>query len=443
MVAALLAVAAPAVAEVVVSPEDMAKLAAVALSQQDPISALRFAEALIERDAGDATAWMLKSRAERDLGRNASAAKSARASWRTAEGNREKYAAALAMAQALSSSGRRTAAQLWLRRAVEVAPNDTARMVATRDYDYVRSRNPLALRFDLSVRPSSNVNNGASDPVFEFMGYPFQLSGDALALSGVEATTALSGRYRLSETDSGVTDLRFAGTQKLVWLSDEAQAQAPEARNGDYSFAAVELGLTRRAKLGATKLVYTAGIAAGHTWFGGENLTDYLRADLGIEGPLSASLTGFATLGAESQHSLQTGQGSAEVLGASGGLVAKRANGDQIKLALEVGQTRSTLAPASYESATLALGYTRAAPVLGVALAANLGVEARDYGFSPYTSDGRQDLRLSAGVQATLTKIDYMGFSPVLSVSVQEARSTVSIYQTQTVGFGLSVQSNF
>lgn len=444
IVCSLAAFAGNALAEgVTLTPQNMAKLASVALAQQDPLSALSLTTALVARDATDATAWILKSQAERDLGRTAQARKSAKAAWAAAKDQREKYGAAMAMAQALSSSGRRTAAQLWLRRAVEVAPSDAARMVATRDFDYVRSRNPLALRFDLALRPSSNVNNGASDPVFEFMGFPFQLSGDALALSGVEATAALSGRYRLAETERGVTDLRFAATQKLVWLSEAAQAQAPDASNGDYSFAGLEAGLMRRAHLGETTLIYTAGLAVGHNWFGGADLTDYLRADLGIEGPLSKSVTGYAALSAESQRSLQSSQGSADILGLSGGVVAKRGNGDQIKLGLDLGQTDSTQAPSSYSAVGLSLDYTRAAPVMGVALAANLGVEARDYAVSPYTSSGRQDLRLTAGVQATLTTIDYMGFSPVLSVSLQEARSNVSIFQTRTVGFGLSVKSNF
>lgn len=428
---------------VTVSPENMAKLAAVALAQQDALTALSLTSALVARDAQDATAWILKSQAERDLGRNAQARLSAKTAWTSAKDQREKYGAAMAMAQALSSSGRRTAAQLWLRRAVEVAHTDVARMVATRDFDYVRSRNRLNLRFDLGLRPSSNLNNGASDPQFVFMGFPFQLSGEALALSGVEATAAVSGRFRLAESDRGTTDLRFAVSQKLVWLSDSARAQAPDARNGDYSLAGVELGLARRGRLGAGALIYSASVAVGHNWYGGADLTDYARAELGLEAPLGAKITGFATLRSESQHSLRAGQGSAQIAALSGGVVAKRGNGDQVKLALDLGQTESEIAAASYASAGITLDYARAAPVLGVALAGSLGIEARDYPTSPYTSDGRQDLRLSAGLTATLTKIDYMGFSPVLSVSVQQAQSNVSIYNTETVGFGLSVRSNF
>ncbi|HCZ00399.1 MAG: hypothetical protein A3D16_01305 [Rhodobacterales bacterium RIFCSPHIGHO2_02_FULL_62_130] len=428
---------------ITVSPKDLSKLAAVALSQQDPATALRFTAALLTRDAQDATALILKSQAERDLGRNAQARLSAKAAWAAAQNDQEKYGAAMAMAQALSSSGRRTAAQLWLRRASEVAPSDIALLVATRDFDYVRSRNPLSLRFDIGLRPSSNLNNGATNPMFEFMGFPFQLSGDALALSGVEASAALSGQFRLADSEQGATDLRFAGSQKLVWLSDKAQAQAPEARNSDYAFAGIELGLARRGKLGLGEVIYSASLGAGHNWYGGADLTDYARADLGLEAPIGRKATGFALVSAETQHSLMAGQGSAQIFGLTGGVMAKRGNGDTVKLALDLGKTRSDIAPSSYDAVGLTLDYTRARPVLGVVLAGNLGLEARDYPVSPYDIGGRQDFRLSAGLSATLTQISYMGFSPVLSVTMAQARSTVAIYETQTLGVGLSVRSNF
>jgi hypothetical protein len=46
-------------------------------------------------------------------------------------------------------------------------------------------------------------------------------------------------------------------------------------------------------------------------------------------------------------------------------------------------------------------------------------------------------------VTATVDKISYLGFSPVVSLEVARSDSTVSLYDTQTFGLGLSVQSRF
>ena len=62
-------------------------------------------------------------------------------------------AAALAVAQALSSEGARTRAQLWLRRAMQVAPTKRQKALAVRDFRYVRLRNPWSTRLSFSVAP--------------------------------------------------------------------------------------------------------------------------------------------------------------------------------------------------------------------------------------------------------------------------------------------------
>jgi hypothetical protein len=176
----------------------MRELAGQAVVQGQPGLTFDVSGALIARDTDDLNAHLIRSRAARDLGRNDDALLHARAAWSLSDTQDEKYAAALANAQALSSAGRRTAAQLWLRRAVQLAPTDALRAKAAQDFRYVRGQNPWATALSFSVSPSSNINNGSRNETFELFDLPFEfeLGGEARALSGLEVATGFSTRYR-------------------------------------------------------------------------------------------------------------------------------------------------------------------------------------------------------------------------------------------------------
>src|SRR6056297_3922224 len=102
-------------AQAVLSPEQLRELAGQAVLAGQAGLAFDLSGALIDRDEADLNAHLIRSRAARDLGRNDDALIHARRAWTLSETEEVRYASALAVAQALSSSGRRTAAQLWLR----------------------------------------------------------------------------------------------------------------------------------------------------------------------------------------------------------------------------------------------------------------------------------------------------------------------------------------
>jgi hypothetical protein len=103
-------------AETRISPVEMEKAAKLSLAAGADLQALTLAEALLARNGQDATAHMIRSRALRNLGEFGKAHTAALSGWRYARTVGEKYSAALLAAQALSSDGKRTRAQLWLRR---------------------------------------------------------------------------------------------------------------------------------------------------------------------------------------------------------------------------------------------------------------------------------------------------------------------------------------
>ena len=385
-----LPIGSPAHAEtpVTVNAEGLQRLADAALRAGYARQALDYAEVLLARDPTDTTALIIKARALRALGRYAEAEAAARAAWAQAETDPARFGAAMTLAQALSLQNQRTAAQLWLRTAAEYAPNARARAIAERDFAYVRSQNPLRLRFDGTMQPSSNLNNGAKSPLFEFMGIPFILSGDAMALSGVDWGMGVSGSYRLAQSQTSLTDLRFSASQQGVWLSPEARAQAPSARNGDYAYGVVELGLSRRIFLPQNGVTLTGTATAGHNWYGGAGLTDYLRLDLGSEQPVGPGRIGFLAGSAEWQFPLDDAADPALVLDLVAGLVAAQRNGDSLRLSFGLGETVSDSIEAAHTRLRGALDWQHAKPVLGMGLGVAVAVEARDYPLSVYSFFG-------------------------------------------------------
>lgn len=402
--------------------------------------ALEVASALLARDPADSGALVLQAQALRLQGHLPESEAAARSAWAAARDPGSRFTAATALAQALSLQDHRSLAQYWLRQAVQNAPSPQARAQAMQDFDYVRSQNPLSLQVDLSIRPSDNVNGGARDPLFEYQGIPFILSGDALALSGLSLGLGLRGGYRLAASPEGQTALTFAASQQAVVLSDAAVAQAPGARASDYTVSHLELGLERRQSLSFGMM--TGAVTAGHTWYGGRDLSNSLEGKLTLARPMGGG-KGQLDLTVTRQTRLDRPVSSSSEAEIAASLTRHAANGDSWQGNLSLSQVQSRDIGIDHAEATLGLSWQAARPMAGLSLGASVSARGADYAASPYTATGRQDLRLALSLTARVDRIDYLGFSPVVSLDLARNRSNVALYDTQTVGMSLSFTSRF
>ena len=403
---------------------------------------LGIAEALLARDPADSAAMALQAQALRVLQRLPESEAAARAAWAAAKDNAQRYSAATAVAQALSLQNHRTTAQYWLRQAVQNAPNPAARSQALQDFNFVRDQNPLSLQFDASVGPSSNVNNGARDPFFRLGPFILQIPGEQQALSGVVETFGLSGKYRLAETQSQTTSLTFDGSAQMVQLSQASRKIAPFAANGDYAYETIGIGLERKLTFGTgTSLTFAA--ALGHDWYGGRDLSNHQSLTLDLDQPLAPDTHAFASLAVQHQNRLDSHIASSTATDLSLGVANRTANGDVIRLTVNLDRTRSDAIGVDHSGLGASLDWQHAKPVLGMGLAASLGVARTDYQKSSFTFDGRHDVQVTASLSATLNKIGYLGFSPVLSVTYARNTSNIPFDNTRTFGLGLSVKSRF
>ncbi|MBI1173246.1 DUF560 domain-containing protein [bacterium] len=424
----------------VLNVDQMRAFGAQALLNGYAEQALQIAETLLTRDPQDAQALILKAQALRILQHLPDSEAAARAGWAAADTPALRFAAASAVAQALSLQDHRTRAQFWLRRAVQNAPNAAAQGQALQDFAYVRSQNPLSLQVDASLRPSDNVNGGARDPLFEYQGIPFILSGDALALSGLAWGLGVQGRLKLGETATSQTALTFAASQQGVILSDSARAQAPNARNGDYALGHVEAGL--EYKTASPLGLLTTGLTGGHSWYGGSDLSNSVELSFDLAQPVGPGLATWSTSVTRQIRLDRPVSSSTETdVGATYDLAGPR--GDQWQAGLTLARVASQDIGIDHAEASLGLGWQARQPVAGLGFGASLSLRGADYAASPFTAIGRHDVRWAASLTAEIDKMTYLGFAPVLSLDFSRNRSNVALYDTQTAGISLSVKSRF
>ncbi len=442
-VAAVLAWVAQAGFAQVLTADETRRAALDALRAQMPADALLLSSALVDRDPQDFTALLIKARAARDLGRYHLANDAAQTAWATADTDAERHASALIRAQALASDGRRTAAQLWLRRAVEYAPDDQARALAIRDFRYVRARNPLAVDLRFGITPKSNINNGSARSTARLFGLPFdlQLRGAARALSGIETAAGAGLRYRVSESRQHATDLQFNLDSRHYRLTDDARAIAPTAKGSDFAQTVIATGVLHRWTPEGARAERQVGLEAGRLWYGGDPYADFLRGSVGLTVALPKGARLTPAIG------LEMNRGPAapwsDVARVSLGWTAAATKAGQLSLSMAVTDSRSDVASAEYADVTLGMDYALARPLLGAQALVSFDLRDRAYPRSAVAPGPRDDRSAAAAVSLTFDRAQYMGFAPVVTLSARQNASTVDLYDTRDIGISVGFRSAF
>ena len=430
-------------ADIVLTPAQMTVAAGRALSLHRPEAALALAEALLARDPKDIRALLIKARALRDLVRNDAARDAANLAWRAANTDTERFGAALILAQALASSGRDTAAQLWLRRATQHATNDRQRALVRRDFAFLRQRNPLTLKFSFGATPSTNVNGGANTDTITLFGLPFELSADAQALSGYQAYASVDLSYRVFENTPGETRIGFSAYHRQTWLSEQAQIDAPGALGSDYNYASLSLNLSHTFQPTQEGRKYALSLALGRNWYGGQALANFAN----LNATLSQDFANGRQLGVSLRADVkQNADGTgAPVFLANAGVTYQwpQANGNAFRFSASLQRTVSSNAYDAYFETRAGVDYFLTKPVFGGKLSFGLGAARRDYAVSRYTANGRHDQSLNAHVDLTLNGLSVYGFSPKISVSHSRTTSNVALFSSQVTSLGLGFQSDF
>ncbi len=434
---------APVTAEPVqLTRNDMLATAHRALDAGAAPQALALAEAVLRVHPEDIAALVLKARALRDLGRYAEAQAAAQAAWALSDNDAARYASAMALAQALSSDGSRTMAQVWLRRAHEVARNDTERALAVRGYQYVKARNPWSYTFSFGMSPNSNLNNGSSADVLWIGNLPFT----PVLYSGYTAQANVGVSYRFSGQNGTETHVGAQLFARINWFDADSLAvlesnSDPDDSQHDFDYVQAMATLRHIRPIGATALELSANV--GRTWYGWEHFADVVN--LGVEWRLPFGEGGQIAVFTKGRGQFFADPGDAPVYsGEAGGRVRQRFDwGDSIEVTLAATGAISDDAPREFIGGRGQIAYTLGQPVLGAEFSFSAGASYRDYEVSSFDPSGRQDWLLSASAEAALPNMAYMGFVPLLSAEIERNLSNIPAFQSRTLRFGLGVRSQF
>ncbi len=423
-------------------------LAQTAVRKGQPVLAYRLAGGLLEADPKSSFAHFVMAHAQGQLGQKKAARKSAAQAYRFADSRLHRFEAAELAARLSYADKSPTAAQFWLRRAVQNAPDASIEAQLGRDFRRVRAENPLSFSIRGAVRPSNNVNNGADSGVQVIDGLPFTgaLSGSAQALGGVIGTLDATLGYRLQGDARSSTQIGGRLYISRVALDSDAQALAPTARNGDFASTYGELFINHGFAVGETDGSANIGAAVGQLWSGGTSYYSFVRIDAGRRWRLGERTALRISGSAEQRFSAVPTLADSTALSLTTALTHGLANGDRTALSLDLRHTDSDTANLRTTSASLRATYAFGQQIGPAKLSAGLVVSYADYpDFSAVfvVPGGRQDKSAYADLTLFFPDMDYAGFAPSMHLRAGRKFSNVSRYDTREVSVSLGIESKF
>ncbi|MEM9851194.1 MAG: hypothetical protein AAF761_04265, partial [Pseudomonadota bacterium] len=329
------------------SPEEARRAAWAALQGGRPHVALQIAEALRPGAPDDFELIFLSAEAQRVMGNAEGALVTAREAWRAAQDPGHKFDAAHLVAKAHYAGGRPGRAQFWLRRAAQLAPDDTARQVAARDFRHVRDTSPWTVRLAFGAFPTSNINNGSTADTIEINGLQFDVPVTGQPHSGTGFHGAVDVGYRTALGDGRMLrlGLRLKGT--TYRLSSDAKALGSGLRGRDFASAAAEFRAGLSFAPASTEGPWGArhlDALVGRSWYGGNPLANYARVSARQDLRLGADTVGSVGLSLERQWRLDDGRASADVAALSFGLRQRLDTGGRLDARLTLRNTQSASA---------------------------------------------------------------------------------------------------
>jgi hypothetical protein len=430
------------------SPDQMRGHAVRAIDKGQPALALHITQALLDRDTDDVTALILRARAARDLGRFDIAQPAAARAWSLARTPAARFDSARVMAQILSSQGQRSRAQLWLRRAVQHAPDPSARQLAVRDYRYVSARNRWQTQLNLALAPHSNINNGSVKDQTEILNLFTRtyvladLGGAAQALSGLELSTGGTLAYRLLEDRSHRTDLMLQFDTRRYILSDEARRIAPAAKAADFALDSLNIGIDHRWRNPSAPVEYQLGALLGVTGYGGAHHSDQARLSFGINRALRPQTRIGLALAADVTRGPRAPHADGLRLGMS--IAHGQDQGTQLAARLSLSHSRSDSESADYNDIRLDLSAAPAWDLMGATAQFGLSLRARDHdSYTLFSPDGRRDREVALSVTLNLAQAEFYGFIPTLTLEASRTRSNIGLFDLTRYGLQMGVRSAF
>lgn len=424
------------------SPSEARSFALGLLQQGEPQAARALALGLLRKDSRDYIALMVLAEAERNLGRPTQAKFAARRAWRSTEVEKERFAAAFMMSNILKSEERYGSAQLWLRRAGGATDEPRFEAAARQEYRRVQATNPWSIGFNFTLAPTSNVNGGPNDNTYTIGDLVF-VDPTAVPLSGVEIGTQFNVTRRFTPADWGRVSLGVSYDERRYVLSSAAKRAVPTASGSDYAFTALDAHMRIDFASKKERARTTAEFGLGQAWQAGTRIatTQRLRFSRGFTPERLAFASYGATIQNQTRHDSALRSNTAYTV--DGFALKQLGNKSLLRYGASLSKVESDSSDMAYAAATLSLAYLPAEPLLGAKASFSGALQMREYDRLRYGSTLRRDQKLSLAANFVFEQVDYMGFSPTLTLNATRNISNKTFFDTQEFGLSLGIKSTF
>ena len=422
------------------TPAEMQFTAFGALEGGQPARALALAEALLVRAADDAIALRIAGQAALEIGQSDVAIRHGRTLFQTTDDADVRFFAARLVALAHAQTDNYTRSQIWLRRARQASPDAATGDAIAQDYAVMRQRNPLNINLEFGVQPSSNVNNGSSEDVFDFVVFgtviALPLPPSLQDLSGYELTGSARFSYRLGQTPNSFTAVSFGLETSQVILSPQSRQKVPDFDTSRLTFWRISTGLDHTWAVGVASQPATVSFNQAFTIYDGEVFASELQLALARRWRVSERDVVSGTLSVGQTHYRKSGF-SANLW--SVGVDWRRVleNGDQIVLSGDVGRSYSDAERYANSWQTIGASYDFGTVADRFDLAISGDHTWRAFGSA--RTDERSVLTIAVG----LPDLELYGFTPVMTFDARQNQSTSSANQTEAIAADLSFRSSF
>ena len=408
------------------------------------------------RAAPDNPRFMLSlARTETRLGNYASAIALGRKAYRTTNDPQIKFYAAQTVAQAHTSAGNLTRAQLWLRRARQFASNAEIAERVAQDFGKLRAQNPWSTSLSFGITPTSNINNGSANSEFVLPGLPYILtiSGDGRPLSGIQISGGADFRYRVLTSENSATFLTASANALTYTLSQSARAQAPSAKGSDYSYGVLSFGVSHRHILAKGANPTEFALRNSRTWYG---MDPYSRT---IDGSVThiwkLGETDSLAVRALAQKTVYFGVEPVRPedeptktypsvgLGISAHWTHAMAGGDSYTLGLTLRDNQSKARDSDYKSVAYSANYDFAKPVAGMRFGFGADIESRNFASSIYAAGPREDVSVGLEMSVNFSNVEFYGFQPIVKFEARRNESSVALFDRNYGNIAFDLRSSF
>lgn len=447
-----------AVAQMTLTPDQMRAAAVAALQAGDLPAADAMSRALLQRDPADQVALGLQTQLAMGAGDLGAARSAALALWRSSDDAATRHDAARLIAWADLQSGHPLLSQLWLRRAMTVAPDREALRQTVADFRAVRDASPLAVRFGLSVSPSDNATGGTTAGVIEINGDPLYLGPFPLspapidqAYSGISYAPSLHLTWRAGRTETAATDLWLLLQGRGVILSDEAkEALEGEEYDGeqiiaqDFSHIQLLLGVDHRRAAANGAQNWTAYV--GRTWPRGEPGENLLN--LGYSRTFTLGDTQAIVLGGNLEWRFDIDDPERDQMRQTLRAASIREIFGSWQLRYDLNLTRSVsdYYGNAFDRVTTSSALTPDRFIPGVDVTfrwSMMATQFDSYEFLAPVPGGRLDRQARLGVDLTFDRYSWAGFSPTVSIEAQRTTSNVNQFESEGLSVNFGLESTF